>query len=69
LEIIFHPDISHGHGQFMTDWLRSRRPGNGDEVNAWEIRFARRHHPLTLVEVRKIAGIKATKSGNELAAI
>src|SRR5208282_2197363 len=36
----------------MTDWLRSRRPGNGVEVNALETRFAARHHPLTLVEAK-----------------
>ena len=29
----------------MTDWLRSRRAENGDEVNALETCFADRHHP------------------------
>jgi hypothetical protein len=36
----------------MTDGLRSRRPENGDEVNALETRFADRHHLLTVVEVK-----------------
>jgi hypothetical protein len=31
----------------MTDWLRSRRAGNGDEVSALEMGFADRHHPLS----------------------
>jgi hypothetical protein len=36
----------------MTDWLRSRRAENGDEVNALKTLFTDRHHPLTSVEAR-----------------
>jgi hypothetical protein len=45
------PGNDHGHGQSMTAWLRSRRAGNGGEVNGLEIGFADRHHLLTVVEV------------------
>lgn len=48
------PGNDHGHGQSMSDWLRSRRPGNGDAVNALETGFEDRHHPLTSVEAVQV---------------
>ena len=48
------PGNDHGHGQAMSDWLRSRRPGNGDKVGSLLIGFADRHHPLTSVEAVQV---------------
>ena|ERR1035438_3948550 len=52
------PGNHHGHGQSMTDWLRSRRAGNDDAVDTLETRFAGRHHLLT-----KSFGEKVERSG------
>jgi hypothetical protein len=48
------PGNDHGHGQSMTDWLRSRRPGNDEAADTLETCFADRHHPFTLVEVVEV---------------
>jgi hypothetical protein len=47
----------------MTDWLRSRRPGNGIEVNALEKGFADRHHPFTLVEAVEVRRPSSVEMG------
>jgi len=38
-------DFYPKHGRGFNSCLRSRRPGNDDEVNVLETCFARRHHP------------------------
>jgi len=57
------PGNDRGHRQPMTDWLRSRRPENGDEMTALETCFADRHHPLTFGRGQTMPAVQRVEMG------